>query len=248
MGVDRHQLDITSLRIGINEEAHRVAAGGPLSWQAVTQIMLAGCIRPDGSPYTVYRDVCVFLGTKDRTRGSYALARDGPPALMVGVAGESTCAADLDPARGKAWSYRHAGVAVLDPTGAYLPALGRGRRLQGGVYVPWLPDAAWRWRSARIGVAIGVEGGLAAVYGAAGERQFREGEMIGPALEARRREGRTEGIAEGRVGAKRELAQRLVRVRFGAVPGLERRIDVAAEAALDALLYRALTAPSPDDL
>ena len=242
VGMDRHQLDITSLRTGINEEAHHAAAGGPLPWQAITQIMYLGCTRPDGSPYTVYPDLYVFAGPKDRSRGSYSLSRDGPPALIVEVASESTHAVDLDLARGKGWSYRHAGVAeylVLDPTGAFVPELGRGWRLAGGAYAPWLPDAAGRWRSARIGVAIGVEGGLAAVYRPDGRRQLREGE-VGPALEASR--------AEGRMAAKREMARRLVRARFGVAPALERRIDDASEAEIDAVLDRVLTAADPESL
>ena len=60
VGVDRHQLDIFNLRGGTNEEAHRVAAGGPLPWQAITQIMYLGCRRPDGSAYIVYPDLFVF--------------------------------------------------------------------------------------------------------------------------------------------------------------------------------------------
>src|SRR5579883_3112922 len=100
VGVDRHQLDIISLRTGINEEARRLAGTGPLPWQAITQIMLLGCRRPDGSPYTVYPDVFVFPRPMDRTRGSYSLRQDGPPVLVVEVAGESTYQADLDVARG----------------------------------------------------------------------------------------------------------------------------------------------------
>jgi hypothetical protein len=238
VGVDRHQLDIISLRTGINEEARRVAGSDPVPWQAITQIMYLGCWRPDGSPYTVYPDVFVFLRAMDRTRGSYSLAHDGPPALIIEVASESTYQADLNLARGKGWSYAHAGVAeylVLDPSGAFVSELGRGWRLADGVYRPWGPDAAGRWRSSVIGVAFGVEDGLAAAYGADGRRQLREGE-VGPALEVQRVEG------------KREALRRLVRLRFGVVAALEHRIDTAGEAALDALLDRVLTASGPDDL
>jgi len=62
LGVDRHQLDITSLRGGVNEDAYRLAhvGGGPPPWQAISQIMLLGCARPDATPYTAYPDVNVF--------------------------------------------------------------------------------------------------------------------------------------------------------------------------------------------
>jgi hypothetical protein len=242
VGVDRHQLDIISLRTGINEEAHRMAGGGQVPWQAISQIMYIGCTRRDGSLYTVYPDVYVFLRPMDRTRGSYSLAQDGPPALIIEVASESTYEADLDPARGKGWSYAHAGVReylVLDPTGQFVPDLGRGWRLMEGVYRPWEPDAAGRWRSSPIGVAFGVEDGLAAVYGADDRRQLREGE-VSSALEARH--------AEGLIDGKREALRQLVRLRFGEVAALERRIDAAGDAELEALLARMLTAYSLDDL
>ncbi|HWE62056.1 MAG TPA: Uma2 family endonuclease [Chloroflexota bacterium] len=242
VGVDRHQLDIISLRTGINEEAHRVSGGEPVPWQAISQIMYLGCERPDGSPYTVYPDVCVFPRAMDRTRGSYSLAQDGPPVLIVEVASDSTYHVDLNLERGKGWSYAHVGVAeylVLDPTELFVPGLGRGWRLAQGVYVPWERDETGRWRSGMIGIALGVADGLAAVYGVDGRRQLREGEVI-PALEAQR--------IEGQVAGKRETLHRLLRLRFGVVAALERRIDEAGEPELDSLIDRLLTALGPDDL
>ena len=70
VGVDRHQLDIISVRTGINEEAHRQAQGGPLPWQAISQIMLVGCVRTNGTAYTVYPDVMVYPRAMARDRGS----------------------------------------------------------------------------------------------------------------------------------------------------------------------------------
>ena len=58
--MDRHQLDIFTLRLGTNEEATRVAGLGPLPWQAITQIMYLGCERPNGSAYVVYPDAMIF--------------------------------------------------------------------------------------------------------------------------------------------------------------------------------------------
>ena len=86
-----------------------------------------------------------------------------------------------------------------------------------------------------VGVAIGIEDGLAAVYGADGMRHLREGE-VGAALLAERVEG------------KRASLRQLVRLRFGVVAALEQRIDAADEAYLDAMTGRLLTAASPDDL
>jgi hypothetical protein len=243
VGVDRHQLDIISLRTGINEEAHGVSGDRPVPWQAISQIMYLGCERPDGSPYTVYPDVFVFPRPMDRTRGSYSVAHDGPPVLIVEVASDSTYQIDLDLERGKGWSYAHAGVAeylVLDPTGLFVPGL--GWRLAHGSYQPWERNDAGQWRSSTIGVALGVVDGLAAVYGAGGRRLLREGEVI-PALEARHAAGRVEGHVEG----KRETLRRLVRHRFGVVATLEQRIDVAGEVELDALIEHVLTASGPDD-
>ena len=238
VGVDRHQLDIFSLRAGINEEAHRLAAGGPRPWQAISQIMLLGCQRPDGSAYTVYPDVMVFPRPMDVERGSYSLRQDGPPVLVVEVASEATYRADLDQGSGKPWSYARAGVReylVLDPTGGYVPEVGRGWRLMGGVYRPWAPDEAGRWRSEGIGVAIGVEGGLAAVYGTDGRRKLREGEVDA-------------GLAVQHAEGARAALRRLARHRFGVVATLERRIDAAGEPEIGAMLDRVLTAADPDDL
>jgi hypothetical protein len=242
VGVDRHQFDITSLRLGLNEEAHRLAAGQPWPWQAITQIRLLGCRRPDGPAYTVYPDVMIFPRPMDTNQGSYTLAQDGPPVLIVEVASEATYQADLDLERGKGWTYADAKVTeylVLDPSGQFVPELGRGWRLVGRGYRPWRRDRAGRWVSAGLGVAIGVDEGLAAVYGVDGRRQLREGE-IGAALRAEHSEGRLEGL--------RAAVRRLARQRFGVVAGLEGRIDTANEVELEAFLDRLLTASSPADL
>jgi hypothetical protein len=242
VGVDRHQLDIITLRTGINEEAHRAAGGGPLPWQAISQIVLLGCRRPDGSDYTVMPDVMVFPRAMATDRGSYTLRQDRPPVLIIEVASESTHRSDLSLSKGKAWSYATAKVGeylVLDPTGRFVPELGRGWRLVDGAYAPWVPDGAGRWQSLALPLALGIEDGLAAVYGADGRRLLREGE-VGAALAARQAEGRIEG--------ERAALRRLARRRFGEVAALERRIDAADGPALAAMLDRLLTAAGPDDL
>ena len=246
VGADRRQLDIISLRTGINEEAYRLAAGGPLPWQAITQIMLLGGRRPDGSAYTVLPDVIVFPRPMSMDRESYSLRLDGSPVLIVEVASESTFASDMYLERGKAWSYAHAGVReylVLDPTGVFIPEIGRGWRLQDGAYHAWEPDAAGRWRCESIGVSVAADDGLAAVYGSDDRRKWREGEMDS-VVRAERTEGRTEGLTEG----TRSAVRRLARQRFGVVAALEGRIDSAGEVDFGAMLDRLLDAVTPDDL
>lgn len=243
VGVDRHQLDIFSLRGGINEEAYRlVAAGQPRPWQAICQIQLLGCQRPDGSRYDVIPDVYVYRRPMDRDRGAYSLQADGPPVLVIEVASESTYRADLDLVLGKGWTYAHAGVReylVLDPSGQWVPELGRGWRLVGGVYQPWERDGRGRWVSTTIGVALGIDDGLAAVYGGDDRRRLREGE-VEAALEERYTEGRQEGL--------RAAVRRLARRRYRDVSALEARIKAADEAALEVLLDRLLATTDPADL
>ena len=65
--------------------------------------------------------------------------------MVVEVASESTYRADLDVDKGKGWSYAQARVGeylVLDPSGQFVPELGRGWRLENGVYRPWAVDAS----------------------------------------------------------------------------------------------------------
>ena len=136
--------------------------------------------RPDGSRYKTLPDVFVYRQAISRRRGSVSINIDGAPVLIVEVLSESTYEVDLDLERGKGFSFARAGVReylVLDPTGEFLPELGRAWRLEEGVYHPWNPDATGRWCSEEIAVAVGIEGGLAAVYTLDGRRQLREGEV-----------------------------------------------------------------------
>jgi hypothetical protein len=103
LGTDLHQTTITNLRWGINEVAHlRRTPGQPLPWQALSQIALLGCERPDGSAYRTFPDVVVYPHPIDPGRGSLTLAVDGPPVLIIEVLSESTFEADIDLVRGKA--------------------------------------------------------------------------------------------------------------------------------------------------
>jgi Uma2 family endonuclease len=181
VGTDRHQLTIMNVRLGINEVARAsVEAGQPVPWQALSQTMLLGFVRHGGTRYTTLPDVFVYPHSVDQDRGSLSIALEGPPALVIEVASESTYDSDLDLQRGKGWTYAHAGVReymVLDPTGHYLQERIRAWRLEGDAYQPWLPDDRGRWQSREIGIAIAVEDAWAVIYSRDGERQLGEGEI-----------------------------------------------------------------------
>ncbi len=195
VGTDLHQMTIMNLRWGINEIARALAPqGGPAPWQALSQTVVLGLQRHDGSRYKTMPDIFVYRHPIGQRRGSVTISGDGPPALIVEVLSESTYDVDLDLDEGKGYSYARAGVQeylVLDPTGDIVPEQGRGWRLEGDTYRPWQPDTDGRWRSGQIAVAFGLEGVLAAVYTLEGERQLREGE-----------------VAEERARARAELARR----------------------------------------
>lgn len=181
VGTSRHQLTIMNVRLGINESARAsVEPGQPVPWQALGQTMILGFVRPDGTRYTTLPDVFVYPHPMDLDRASLSIPLDGPPALVIEVASESTYDSDLDLQAGKGWTYAHGGVReymVLDPTGHFLPEHIRAWRLEGDAYQPWLPDDRGRWQSREIGIAIAVEEEWAVVYTRDGERQLGEGEI-----------------------------------------------------------------------
>jgi hypothetical protein len=180
LGTDLHQTTITNLRLGINGIAElQTSPNHPAPWKALSQIALLGCFRADGSLYRTYPDVLVYTRFIDPSRGSLTLEVDGPPVLIAEVLSESTHEADLDPIRGKAYSYARAGVQeylALDPTHDFLTEGIRAWRLVEGVYLPWEADTEGRWKSQGISVAIGLEGIRVAVYTHEGTRALREGE------------------------------------------------------------------------
>lgn len=181
VGTDLHQKTITNVRLGTNEAAElERTPEEPVPWQALSQIVLLGCRRPDGTEYRTMPDVFVYTRPIDLNRGSLALALDGPPVLIVEVLSESTYAWDIDLERGKGYSYAQAGVReylTIDPTGTFLPERIRAWRLAEGAYQLWLPEANGRWHSETIGIAIGLEGVMATIYTANGQRLLREGEI-----------------------------------------------------------------------
>lgn len=183
VGTDLHQMTIINVRWGINEVARslaRTTATGSIPWQALSQTIVTGFERRDGSRFKTLPDVFVYHQPIDQNRGSVAVGADGPPVLIIEVLSESTRDIDLDLDEGKGYSYARAGVReylILDPTAAFVAERGQGWRLHDGVYRPWQSDAIGRWQSEHIAVGFGVEDGLAAVYTRDGERQLREGEV-----------------------------------------------------------------------
>lgn len=181
VGTDWHQTTITNLRWGLNEAARvGLRPGQPAPWQALSQIILLGCRRPDGSYYRTLPDVFVYPRSIDPQRSSLTVEVDGPPVLIVEVLSESTYEADLDLVSGKGYSYARAGVreyVALDFEGHFLPQGMQGWRPVDGVYQPQLLEADGRWHSAEAQVAIGLEGMWATVYTREGQRILREGEV-----------------------------------------------------------------------
>ncbi len=180
LGTNLHQTTITNLRWGINEIASlRRAPGQLVPWEAQSQTLLLGCQRPNNSFYRTYPDVFVYPRPINPGKGSLTVEVDGPPLLIVEVLSDATYDVDLDLNEGKGYSYARAGVReylTLDPASEFVPEGIRAWRLDDGVYQPWLPEADGRWHSARIDVAISLEGVMAAVYTRDGRRILREGE------------------------------------------------------------------------
>jgi hypothetical protein len=182
VGTDRHQMTIINLRLGINELAHAaVQPGRPVPWHALSQTVLLGCRRRNGTDYSTMPDVFVYKKSIDQDRGSVSLEQDGSPVLIVEVASPSTFAKDLDERAGKAWSYEQAGVreyVVVDPTGRLVPTLVWARRLSEGRYRTWEPNTDGLWWSEEIPIGIGVADGAVTVYDRAGGGLLREGELL----------------------------------------------------------------------
>ena len=181
LGTDLHQAAITNLRLGINGAARLSRGPGePVRWQALTQELLLGCRRTDGSYVRTYPDVFVYPEPVDPSRGSHVIEVDGPPVLIVEVLSEATCEADLELVRGKGYSYARAGVreyVALDPSGQYVPGRMRAWRLREGAYRAWEPAADGRYHSEQLPLAFGVSGAMAEVYLADGRRMHLEDEV-----------------------------------------------------------------------
>lgn len=181
LGTNLHQATITNLRWGLNEIAAALARPGEQPpWQALSQTGISGMRRRDGSAYTVLPDIFVYARPVDDILAFLPLEQYGPPLLIAKVLSPTTYESNLDFDYGKGHSYAQAGVreyVVIDPFGAYVAERVRGWRLVAGTYQQAPLDAAGRWRSDQLGVAIGFAGNRVVVYAPDGERQLREGEV-----------------------------------------------------------------------
>ena len=241
LGTNLHQTAITAVRTGANEAASQEEQ----PWQAGSQTMVAGFVRPDGRPYTTLPDVFVYREPFDLQRATLSLAEDGPPALIVEMLSDDTWKADLDLERGKPAGYRRGGVAeylVLDPLQQFTGRDGLGWRLVGGAYVPWDQGAEGRWTS-RLGFSVGWEEARAVVYDARGRLMPGEGQVLRAIAEGVAEGeacGLTEGEARGRAEGLlvgRAMLVRLLELHFGPLPpGLGSLAAPAAltESAMDA--------------
>lgn len=225
LGISLHQATIVHVRVGIVGAARLYKTEEvPVPWTVQTQLLFLGCRRPDGSEYRTYPDFFVFAKDMDPFRGSFSIAQDGPPVLVVEVLSESTYEADLDLVRGKGYSYARAGIKeylTIDPTYTMLPEGIRAWRLQGTAYRPWRADRDGRWQSEQIPVAIALEGILATVYTRDGRRMHREGdaeeELVrqGTELDQREVELRDEQALRERAEAEVARLKRLLAERDG---------------------------------
>jgi len=261
LGTHYHQDTITNARTGINEVAVALAGeGGEPPFRAGGQTLITGLRRPDGSAYPVLPDVFVYPYAFDMDLPSMSLRAHGPPSLAVEVLSPWTWRADVDMTAGKSWTYADARIReylILDPAGRYLGAQGQGWQLEGGRYVPWLPDGRGRWASA-LGFGLGFEGLLLVVSLADGRAVPREGRILRSLAESRASgltegeargltEGEARGLAEGLL-VGRSMLVRLLAVRFGALPAvLEARLLALTNlTSVDALADEALSATSLD--
>jgi hypothetical protein len=181
LGTDLHQTAIRNLVLGINGAA-RVSRESeqPAPWRALTQELLLGCRRPEGSYYRVYPDVFVYRQAIDPLRGSHSIEVDGPPALIIEVLSDTTFEGDIDLVRGKGYSYARAGVGeylVLDPAGQYLREGIRAWRLVEDAYRPWEVAADGRYHSQSMPMAFTLAGMMPQVYLADGRRMHLEDEV-----------------------------------------------------------------------
>ncbi|MGH2347113.1 MAG: Uma2 family endonuclease [Chloroflexota bacterium] len=213
VGTDRHQMTIINVRLGINELAHVAAQPGEaLPWHALSQTVLLGCKRRNGTAYRTMPDVFVYKKPIDPDRGSVSLEDDGPPALIVEVASPSTFTKDLDEQAGKAWSYEQAGVheyLVVDPTGRFVPSLIWAQRLRERRYVNWGPGPEGLWWSEEIPIGIGVADDAVTIYDRAGGRLLREGELLTSIAYARAEAERAQAAAAQARAEAAELRRRL---------------------------------------
>jgi hypothetical protein len=245
MGSDWHQLTIRNLCLGINEIARDEAGTGlPVPFQAVSQTTLLGLRRRGKTSIKAMPDVFVFKKPMDGRRPSFSIQQDGPPAVAIEVASDSTFDQDIDFEAGKGWIYAAAGIEeylTIDTTGLLQEPPLQAWRLRDGAYVECVLDAGGIWWSGQVPIGIAVREGMAVVFDRAGRPQVRESEV---GAELKRRE------ALGRLQAKQEALVRLVQRRFGLVADdmVARITGIAEESVVDSVIDVAADVPSIEEL
>ena len=162
VGTDWHQRAIVNTYDALQDLAILTGA----SWHVGNQLTLVAW-APDGSVWRPSPDIMVHPNAGPAPRTEMVARDDGPPALVIEVASESTWRNDVDALRGKAAGYLEIGVRdylVFDPTGVYLGAPCRGwQRSEAGVD-DWAPAPDGRYYSRSLGVSFHAEGVFLRVY------------------------------------------------------------------------------------
>jgi len=169
-GSEYHQHVIDAARDGLRMAADANGA----SWRALSQVLLAGFHRRNGTPYPMLPDVFVHPRPNPHADSGEHLtfAEVGVPLLAIEVLSESTWRQDSDTRRGKAWSYADAGVPayiIVDHARRYIRQHVRALRLSGRRWVRWRPNARGWWEDATLGVSFEFDGLYLRVRNAAGQ-------------------------------------------------------------------------------
>ena len=151
MGTEWHQEAIGDAADRFRESARR--HGAP--WGVCQQIALVGLRHADGHAYDPRPDVMLLaqpLLSGDLS--SIARTAAGAPLLILEVASSSTAGADVGEKRNAYEAIGAAEYIVFDPDSTLLSTPLLAWRLQGGSYLPWLPESDGWWHSAALGVSL----------------------------------------------------------------------------------------------
>lgn len=176
VGTEWHQEAIGTLADMLRDVADRRGA----IWGVCEQVALVGLRHADGTNYDPRPDVMVLRWPLPRgSMASVRVADVGAPLFIAEMASDSTKAND----RGeKVRAYEAIGAdeyLVFDPGDEILPTPVQAWQLQGGAYVPWVPDADGWWQSVALDVAFRVAQPLLGV-------RDRDGAILQPAGLVRR--------------------------------------------------------------
>jgi len=167
VGTDWHQHAIVGVFDGLLDLADTLG----LPWHVGNQLALVAW-SPNGSQWRPLPDIMVHQDAGPEPRRQMVVLEDGPPALVIEVASDTTWEHDVDTLRGKAVGYPGIGIQyylVFDPTGEYLQEPARGWRLTPMGVQPWLPEADGTYRCDTLGISLRPEGSMLRVIDAAGK-------------------------------------------------------------------------------